>query len=89
MAEIFESYEDEFRSLASDCQKKLSDLLTYETNPEKKSALLRQATPQGKNRSRHILVGDKAGWFVRECRRVQSRLSCKCAFVSVCPSRVR
>jgi len=48
MAEIFESYEDEFRSLASDCQKKLSDLLTYETNPEKKSALLRQATPQGK-----------------------------------------
>jgi len=47
MAEIFESYEDEFRSLASDCQKNLSDLLTYETNRDKRMALLQLATPQG------------------------------------------
>jgi hypothetical protein len=46
MAEIFESYEEEFRSLASHCQKHLSDLVTYETNRDKKLALLQQATPQ-------------------------------------------
>ena len=46
MAEIFESYEEEFRSVAADAQKKLSDVLTYETNPEKKRGILRQAEPQ-------------------------------------------
>jgi hypothetical protein len=32
--------------------------LTYETNPEKKSALLRQATPQGKEQQQK-----SGGWF--------------------------
>lgn len=77
MAEIFESYEDEFRSLASDCQKKLSDLLTYETNPEKKSALLRQATPQGKE-EQQTWVRDGAVRSVLPHSRALVRL-CPCA----------
>ncbi|EWM28770.1 vesicle transport through interaction with t-snares 1a [Nannochloropsis gaditana] len=46
MTDIFESYEDEFRALAGDCQKKLSNLLTYETHGDKIQSLLRQASPQ-------------------------------------------
>lgn len=46
MAEIFESYEEEFRGVAADAQRKLSEALTYESNPEKRRALLRQAEPQ-------------------------------------------
>jgi hypothetical protein len=46
MAELFESYEEEFRGVAGDAQRKLSEALTYESNPEKRRALLRQAEPQ-------------------------------------------
>lgn len=35
MSEIFESYEEEFRGVATDCQKKISDVMTYETNAGK------------------------------------------------------
>jgi hypothetical protein len=33
MSDVFETYEEDFRTLAVDVQKKLSDVLTYETNP--------------------------------------------------------
>jgi hypothetical protein len=33
MTEIFQGYEEEFRSTAQEAQKKISDVLMYETNP--------------------------------------------------------
>ena len=46
MAELFESYEEEFRGVAASAQKLLSDARTYESNPERRRQLLRQAEPQ-------------------------------------------
>lgn len=33
MAEMFESYEEEFRGLATDARNKISEVLSYETDP--------------------------------------------------------
>lgn len=35
MSDLFENYEEEYRGLAADIQKKLSDVTTYETNAGK------------------------------------------------------